>query len=86
MDSLDNASEQYEAEIAAADTKGGEVDHLLGNEQINSEKWLYVALMSVLTVGYIHLMIFAAIILIAIVTCINNCIASTRGSASSELT
>ena len=34
---------------------------------INSEKWLYIALMTVLTIGYVHLMIFASLIIIFIV-------------------
>ena len=35
--------------------------------EINSEKWLYIALMTVLTIGYVHLMIFASLIVIFIV-------------------
>ena len=42
-------------------------------EEINSEKWLYIALMTTLTIGYVHLMIFAALIAIFFVYSISNC-------------
>ena len=35
--------------------------------EINSEKWLYIALMTVLTIGYVHLMIFASLIVIFVI-------------------
>ena len=35
--------------------------------EINAEKWLYIALMTVLTIGYVHLMTFIALIVIFIV-------------------
>ena len=41
--------------------------------EINSEKWLYIALMTVLTIGYVHLMIFIALIVIFIVYSIGQC-------------
>ena len=54
---------------AAAETGGSE----LTEEEINSEKWLYVALMTVLTIGYVHLMIFAALLVIFIIYSVNRC-------------
>ena len=51
----------YEQEEAAG-------AHFVESEsEINSEKWLYIALMTVLTIGYVHLMIFASLIVIFIV-------------------
>ena len=41
--------------------------------EINSEKWLYIALMTVLTIGYVHLMIFASLIVIFIVYTVGKC-------------
>ena len=45
-------------------------------DEINSERWLYVALMSVLTVGYVHMMIFAALLFIFLVYSIGRCMLS----------
>ncbi len=42
-------------------------------QEINSEKWLYVTLMSVLTVGYVHLMIFVALTIIMTVYFVTRC-------------
>lgn len=42
-------------------------------QEINSEKWLYVTLMSVLTVGYVHLMIFIALTIIMTVYFVTRC-------------
>ncbi len=47
-------------------------------QEINSEKWLYVTLMSVLTVGYVHLMIFVALTLIMTVYIVTRCCFSTQ--------
>ena len=41
--------------------------------EINSERWLYVTLMSVLTIGYVHLMIFVALLVIIMIYAIGNC-------------
>jgi len=45
----------------------------LSAEEINSEKWLYIALMTTLTIGYVHLMIFAALIVIFLVYSVGTC-------------
>ena len=45
----------------------------MSDTEINSEKWLYIALMTTLTIGYVHLMIFFALIVIFIVYTIGNC-------------
>ena len=50
-----------------------EVARQYSPEEINSERWLYVALMTVLTVGYLHLMIFSALVFIFFIYAIGRC-------------
>ena len=76
VDSLEEANEDYAAQLKANAQNAAATDSILTHEEINSEKWLYVALLSVLTVGYIHLMIFAAIVLIAVFSMLQCCFAS----------
>ena len=54
-------------------TTGGS-GSIVSSSEINSERWLYVTLMSVLTIGYVHLMIFVALLVIIIIYTIGNCI------------
>ena len=49
-------------------------------EEINSERWLYVTLMSVLTVGYVHLMIFVAVTVIMVVYGVSRCFSRQQDS------
>ena len=82
VDSLERANADYAAQIKANAENAEATDAVLSYEEINSEKWLYVALMSVLTVGYIHLMIFAAIVLIALFSTLQFCFVSLTASAN----
>ena len=68
----DYDEEISQAEKASTTYTGGQ----LSAEEINSEKWLYIALMTTLTIGYVHLMIFAALIVIFFVYSITNCLVS----------
>jgi len=45
----------------------------ISGEEIDSEKWLYVALMSVLTIGYVHIMLFLAFIIVLLIYSITSC-------------
>ena len=47
-------------------------------KEMHSEKWLYMALMTVLTVGYVHMMIFAALIFALAIYAVANCILSAE--------
>lgn len=50
--------------------------------ELNSEKWLYVALMTVLTIGYVHLMIFVALLVIFLLYGAFNCCMSADEARS----
>ena len=56
--------QQIDDENTEPSVQAAESSEALSEQEINSEKWLYVALLTVLTIGYIQLMIFAAIILV----------------------
>lgn len=86
VDSLEEANSDYAAQLKANAQNAAATDSILTHEEINSEKWLYVALMSVLTVGYIHLMIFAAIVLIAVFSMLQCCFAHIAQPDQSETT
>ena len=66
-----------ESEVIAAESES----HLTADE-INSEKWLYIALMTTLTIGYVHLMIFVALIVIFLVYSISSCCLSSDEAQS----
>ena len=67
-DSEATTSPSVQAADGTTESSGG-----LSQQEINSEKWLYVALLTVLTIGYIQLMIFAAIILVIVYSAIASC-------------
>ena len=68
----------------AASTDGSTVGTkpAIDYEDINSEKWLYVTLMTVLTIGYVHLMIFIALVVIFFVYALGNCVLSSEDAQS----
>ena len=50
---------------------------------MHSEKWLYMALMTVLTVGYVHMMIFAALLFALTIYGVANCFLSAEDAQRS---
>ena len=42
-------------------------------DEIDSERWLYIALMTTLTIGYMHLLIFFALLIILVIQIVSYC-------------
>ena len=77
-----NISSSESSEPTMKTEENGYTGGNLSSEEINSEKWLYIALMTTLTIGYVHLMIFAALIVIFVVYTISNCCLSAEDAQS----
>lgn len=46
--------------------------------EVDSEQWLYISLMTVLTIGYVHLMVFIALFVIFLVYTVAACLGVTQ--------